>query len=74
LKQTNKNTQTYIPKCVKEDDALNSTNIDELETITTFQAHIIQCKMKQQCIKIQSSMINLVTKNLQIEPFVFASQ
>lgn len=45
LKQMN-NTQTYIPKCVKGDDALNSTNISELETITTFQAYIIECKMK----------------------------
>ncbi len=42
----NKNTQTYIPKCVKGDNALNSTNISELETITTFQAYIIECKMK----------------------------
>jgi hypothetical protein len=42
----NKNTQTYIPKCVKGDDALNSINIDELETITMFQAYVIECKMK----------------------------
>jgi hypothetical protein len=37
---------TYIPKCVKGDDPLNSINIDELETITMFQAYIIECKMK----------------------------
>jgi len=41
-----KNTQTYIPKCLKGDDALNSMNIEELETITTFQTYIIECKMK----------------------------
>jgi hypothetical protein len=42
----NKNTQTYIPKYAQGDDALNSTNIDESETITTFKAYIIECKMK----------------------------
>lgn len=46
LKQMNKNTQTYIPKCVKGDYALNSINIDELETIAMFQAYVIECKMK----------------------------
>ncbi len=46
LKQMNKNTQTYIPKYAQGDDALNSTNIDESETITTFKAYIIECKMK----------------------------